>query len=109
VRAPPRPLSRDAPADPGPTSGVTFEAHGRAYRWKQDTLGNLTVRVHRVLSRLPPADLYAQLVDEAYPDLVIAWFVRSRKRVLDGSHAAPGRAYLALEEEADAIRDDVIL
>jgi hypothetical protein len=47
------------------------------------------------------------LYEKVYPDVPIAWYVRSRKRVADGR--AGGRAYLALEEEAEPILNDVIV
>jgi hypothetical protein len=71
-------------------TGVTFQARGNAYEWRPNQLGQLT------------------LYDLRQPDVPIAYFVRSRKRVIEGTEIQT-RAYLALERAAEPIRNDVVV
>jgi hypothetical protein len=82
-------------------SGVTFDARGKTYEWRTNALGNLTVCFCSVT---PAPVLTSPQLYEQNSKLPLAWFVSPRNR----STAAGSRAYLALEKEAELIRDDVV-
>jgi len=69
---------------------VTFEEGGRKYTWNQSDQGQLT------------------LTSESDPDRPIAWFQGTKRYLVDGASQV-GSAYLALESEAEQIRDVVII
>jgi hypothetical protein len=82
---------------------VTFDARGKSYEWRTNALGNLTVRCHVAIFSACILTCVTQLF-EANSKLPLAWFVSPRNR-----STTPGsRAYLALEKEAESIRDDII-
>lgn len=89
---------------------MTFQARGNAYEWRPNQLGQLTVsnKLHPCFTLIPYSHCFLQLYDLRQPDVPIAYFVRSRKRVIDGSEIQT-RAYLALERAAEPIRNDIIV
>jgi len=69
---------------------VTLEEGGAKYTWNESGQGRLT------------------LTSESDPDRPIAWFQGTEQYLVDGASQV-GSAYLALELEADQIRDVVVI
>ncbi|KAH9483432.1 hypothetical protein JR316_0002900 [Psilocybe cubensis] len=69
---------------------ATFEENGRKYMWKSSIVNQISLYL------------------ASDPDRPIAWFEKSRKRVVDGE-VVLHKAFLALQPEAMEIRDIVVL
>ncbi|KDR82277.1 hypothetical protein GALMADRAFT_207546 [Galerina marginata CBS 339.88] len=69
---------------------ATFEENGKGYIWKASIVGQLSLYL------------------ASDPDTPIAWFERSKKRVVDGQ-VVVHKAFLALQPEALEIQDVTVL